>query len=155
MKRAQTPSRGTRSSKPRVSQEPRTITSTDLRTLSFRELKALYKEAGELLREGEGEDLNSEDVVVEYEVRLVTKDGEVYSNKGRSQLNAILNPRLLADAPRRFELDFHHNVFSPVYAAAFELFDAHNPTQNSTHLLTNGDTDDLPALPEPDPTNLY
>lgn len=157
MKRAQTSSKGTQSNKPRASREQRTITPTDLRTLSFRELKALYKEAGALLREGEGDDLNSDDVVVEYEVRIVTKSGEAYTNKGKSQLNAILNPRLLADAPRRFELDFHHNVFSPVYAAAFSLFDQHNPTQNSTRLLQNGDNDDLPALPgpEPDPTSIY
>ena len=90
------------------------------------------------------EDLSENDLAVSYDVRLVTKEGVIYTNKGTSKLNAILNPRLMADSPGRFEQEFHNNIFSPVYAAAFDLFDKHNPTDTSMKSLTYLEDDGLP-----------
>lgn len=130
------------------------ITRDVLANLSARELRRVHQLASEILQEDETDEMNDDDVALVYDVRLLTKNGTAFRNKGRVPLTSILNHRLLAEAPARLEMAFVHSIQSPVSAAAFDLFDKHNPTQNSTHLLENGYSDDLRGLPEPDPTNI-
>lgn len=67
-------------------------------------------------------------------------------------MNRITSSRLIVDAPRRFEAEFMHQVYEPVYADAMELFDNNSGQPNS---LTNikqsiGNYDineSLPGLP--------
>lgn len=132
------------------------ITKDVLLSLNARELRRVHQQVLEILREGETDDLNQDDMVLDYEVRILTKDGVAYVNKGKSPMNSILHQRLIPEAPGRFQTEFMHNVYSPVHAAAFELFDAHNPTQNSVHLLENDQSSEIPGLPGDDlyPTSL-
>lgn len=145
----------TRKKEPVPKQERSTITREDLLALNARELRRVHQLVTELVRDGETDDLNKDDVVLAYEVRLLTKDGVVYTNKGKSPLNSIMNSRLLPEAPGRLHTEFMHNVFSPVYAAALDLFDESNPTQKSIHLLEDEHDNDL-SLPGDDlyPTTL-
>lgn len=132
-----------KTSKSRSTNEQST-SSIDLTSLSLKELRRLKREIDSMLDPIDPEDLSENDLAVSYDVRLVTKEGVIYTNKGTSKLNAILNPRLMADSPGRFEQEFHNNIFSPVYAAAFDLFDKHNPTDTSMKSLSYLEDDGLP-----------
>lgn len=86
------------------------------------------------------------DVVLDYSITLRTSNGTVCENKGSSVLGSILHPRLLADAPRRFETTFMENVFTPVNAEAFDLFDGPaNFTGNSLEPINSHVTNFNPA----------
>lgn len=61
-----------------------------------------------ILNEAPNYNIKNNDIVIEYKIRIVTKDGVLSDNQGTSRLNSIINPRLLAEAPRRFESEFQH-----------------------------------------------
>lgn len=84
----------------------------------------------DLLLTKDAHNIGENDIVLEYNVRLRTKDGVISTNEGTHRMNAILHPRLLSDAPGRFETAFLQNVFSPVNADAYDLFDSSNSTNN-------------------------
>lgn len=67
--------------------------------------------------------LKDTDLIVEYEVKLIGKEGVIAVNEGVSRLNSIMNKRLIVEAPRRFESEFQHQVFEPIYAEAMTIFD--------------------------------
>lgn len=67
--------------------------------------------------------LKDSDLVMEYNVKLIGKDGVIAVNEGTSRLNSIMNKRLIVEAPRRFESEFQHQIFEPIYAEAMAIFD--------------------------------
>jgi hypothetical protein len=42
-----------------------------------------------------------------------------------------MNKRLIVEAPRRFEAEFQHQVFEPIYADAMSIFDESTLNGNS------------------------
>lgn len=46
--------------------------------------------------------------MLEYDIKIHTADGDVKRNKGVTRMNRITAPRLIVDAPRRFEAEFLH-----------------------------------------------
>lgn len=107
------------------------ISVTDL---SLQDLLALKKQVDAALTVDVPE-LGNSDVILEYTVRIRTKDGVVANNTGAVRMNALTSPRLLAEAPRRFETEFRQNVYAPVSAGLYDLLDKYNPTDESTTAL--------------------
>ena len=113
------------------------ISEIDLTQLTVTELAELKQRIAAILN-NYAVLANKHDVVLEYDVRLRTQQGVICENEGSVKLGSILHPRLIADAPRRFETAFLENVYTPVHAEAFELFD--NPVYtggNSLEPLSN------------------
>lgn len=50
--------------------------------------------------------LKDSDLVIEYDIKLVGKEGVIAVNEGSSRLNSIMNKRIIVEAPRRFESEF-------------------------------------------------
>jgi hypothetical protein len=98
------------------------ISEIDLTQLTVTELASLKARIDEQI-EACLFPVGKHDIVLDYSVKLRTQAGIVCENKGSAVLGSVLHPRLLADAPRRFESTFMENVFTPVNAEAFELFD--------------------------------
>lgn len=125
----------------------------DLTSLPVAALKKLQKQINNLLREAYIEELDPKDVVLEYDIKLHASNGRVYENKGVTKMNRITSPRLIVDAPRRFEAEFLHQVYEPVYADAMELFDQESGSNKSLLTLkqTIGKFDEqpIPGLPAP------
>lgn len=123
----------------------------DLSQLTISQLRSLKTEVDAMLAPDIPE-LGMRDVVLEYSVRLRTKDGVFCENTGSSRMNSLLNLRLLAEAPSRLEHEFMQQVYGPLKADAYELFDINNPTQHSldpisTHVGNKFDV--MPGLPVP------
>lgn len=106
-----------------------TISEIDLSKVPVSELVKL-KEQVDFLLTKDAHNIGDNDLVLEYTVKLRTKDGVVSDNEGVHRLNAILHPRLLSDAPSRFETAFMQNIFAPVNADAYDLFDSASNTNN-------------------------
>lgn len=100
-----------------------TISEIDLSQVPVAELCALRDKIDALLSR-DMQRIGDNDLVLDYAVKLITKDGVISRNEGVHRLNAILHPRLLSEAPGRFETAFIQNVFSPVNADAYDLFDS-------------------------------
>lgn len=111
-----------------------TSNSISVTDLSLQELLDLKKQVDAALTVDVPE-LGNTDVILEYAVRIRTKDGAVVNNTGSVRMNALMSPRLLAEAPRRFETEFRQNVYSPVNAGLYDLLDQYNPTDESTTAL--------------------
>lgn len=105
------------------------ISEIDLSQVPVATLADLKSQIDFLLTK-DAHNIGENDIVMEYSVRLRTKDGVISVNEGTHRLNAILHPRLLSEAPGRFETAFLQNVFSPVNADAYDLFDSSNNTNN-------------------------
>lgn len=106
-----------------------TISEIDLSQIPVAELVKL-KEKVDFLLSKDAHSIGDNDLVLEYTVKLRTKNGIVSDNEGVHRLNAILHPRLLSDAPSRFETAFMQNIFAPVNADAYDLFDSSTNTNN-------------------------
>lgn len=94
------------------------------------------------------------DIVLDYNLRLRTSEGIVTTHEGSAKLASVLHPRMLPDAPRRFEQEFMQNLYAPINAEAFDLFDNYNPTSNSlepifTHVPRLETSPGLPIPPIP------
>lgn len=116
------------------------ISEIDLSQVPVAELIEL-KDKIDLLLSRNSQRIGDNDLVLEYTVKLRTKDGIISNNEGVHRLNAILHPRLLSDAPSRFETEFIQNVFTPVNADAYDLFDTSSGSNNplsSIKSQTNG-----------------
>lgn len=92
------------------------------------------------------------DVVLEYSVNLYTKEGLQSTNDGVFRMNGILHPRVLVDAPSRFEQAFIQQVFTPVNTDFYDVIEGANTTDNSLKSLPNNGTDysAAPGLPTPE-----
>ena len=91
------------------------------------------------------------DIVLEYRIRLLTSSGVSSVNDGTIPMKSILHPRLLAEAPSRFENVFIQNVFTPVNADAYDLFENSNQTGNSlssikTHIASSAPGLQIPSV---------
>lgn len=128
------------------------ILQADLSSLSLDAVEELRNKAADALQDAACGRLGEHDVVLEYSVRLRTARGEVSSNYGVTRMNKVLSPRLLGDAPRRFESEFMQQVYEPVYADAIDLMDSasRNPRSLGSikQSIGNYDKDPLPGLPE-------
>lgn len=105
------------------------ISEIDLSQVPVADLIELKKKLDVLLSR-DSRDIGVNDLVLEYEVKLRTKDGVISSNVGTHRLNAILHQRLLSEAPSRFESAFMQNIFSPINADAYDLFDSSSASTN-------------------------
>ena len=108
---------------PKQKQPELTISEIDLSQIPVAELV-------NFLLSKDAHNIGDNDLVLEYTVKLRTKNGVVSDNEGVHRLNAILHPRLLSDAPSRFETAFMQNIFAPVNADAYDLFDSSTNTNN-------------------------
>lgn len=111
------------------------ICDIDLTQLPLQDLVALRQKIDDLLKSGE-RPLGVHDVVLEYDVKLRTAEGLVSENIGDVRLNSMMSPRLLGSAPARLETVFKQNVFDPINAAAYDLFDVFNPTSRNLESIT-------------------
>lgn len=122
-----------------ISQTPKQNASNtskiDLSSLTLRDLIALRDQVDAALADVYSLSLAQDDVLLEYNIKLKTKDGTVGSNNGNIQMNKLLHPRLLGDSPARFQQQFAQQVYAPVNAALFDLLDKHNPTENTIYAL--------------------
>ena len=114
---------------PKQKQPELTISEIDLSQVPVADLVKL-KEQVDFLLSKDAHNIGDNDLVLEYTVKLRTKNGVVSDNEGVHRLNAILHPRLLSDAPSRFETAFMQNIFAPVNADAYDLFDSSTNTNN-------------------------
>lgn len=114
---------------PRQNHLGSSISEIDLSQVPVVELVKL-KEKVDFLLTKDAHNIGDNDLLLEYVIRLRTKDGVMSRNEGAHRLNAILHPRLLSDAPSRFETAFMQNIFSPVNADAYDLFDSASNTNN-------------------------
>lgn len=105
------------------------ISEIDLSQVPVADLIELKKKLDVLLSR-DSRDIGANDLVLEYEVKLRTKDGVISNNAGTHRLNAILHQRLLSEAPSRFESAFMQNIFSPINADAYDLFDSSSTSSN-------------------------
>lgn len=83
------------------------------------------------LRKATSVNLKDTDLLIEYNIKLIGKEGIISSNEGSSRLNSITNKRLIVEAPRRFESEFQHQIFEPIYAEAMQVFDENSFNENS------------------------
>ena len=131
--------------------EAGTNLNIDLTSLPVTALKSLRSDIDELLRQSYIDDTDDNDIVLEYDIKIHTADGDVKRNKGVTRMNKITSPRLIVDAPRRFEAEFLHQVYEPVYADAMEIFDSKSGSNKSLLTIKQniGEYDDsaLPGLP--------
>lgn len=62
-----------------------------------------------------------------------------------------MNKRLIVEAPRRFEAEFQHQIFEPIYAEAMAIFDESNNNKPSLDNIKQQigayDTNSLQGLP--------
>lgn len=72
-----------------------------------------------------------QDVDLFYYIYMCSPDKNTVENKGHLSFSKILHPRLLAEAPMRFESQWHQQIFSPINAALYDVIDKHNTTGNS------------------------
>lgn len=120
---------------------------TDLSNLTLRDLIALRGQVDAALADIYSLSMTQDDVLLEYNIKLKTKDGTVSENIGNVQMNKLLHPRLLGDSPSRFQQQFAQQVYAPVNAALFDLLDKHNTTDNDIYALDHeyGPSAGLPA----------
>ena len=107
----------------------------DLSNLTLRDLIALRGQVDAALADIYSLSMTQDDVLLEYNIKLKTKDGTVSENIGNVQMNKLLHPRLLGDSPARFQQQFAQQVYAPVNAALFDLLDKHNTTDNDIYAL--------------------
>lgn len=107
------------------------ISEIDLTNLTVDALLDLKLKVEEQLRKANTINLKDTDLLIQYDVKLVSKEGVIAVNEGSSRMNSIMNRRLIVEAPRRFESEFQHQIFEPIYAEAIELFD-NNSFNNSS-----------------------
>jgi hypothetical protein len=114
-------------------------------------LLELKEKLDEQLRKVTSYRLKDNDLIIEYDVRLVGKEGVIAVNEGSSRLNSIMNKRLIVEAPRRFESEFQHQIFEPIYAEAMSIFDESSTSTNSLDNIKQQigayDTNSLQGLP--------
>lgn len=128
-----------------------TLLSGDLTSLPVAALEKLRNAASSALQDGACGRLGENDIVVEYDVRIRAGNGKAFSNSGLARMNRITAPRLLGDAPRRFETEFMQQVYEPVYADAMELFDTAAEGERSLSGMRQAigeyEKEPLPGLP--------
>lgn len=121
------------------------ISAIDLTMLPTRELVNLRRKIDDILLCVQPE-IGALDVVMDYDIVLRSADGVVGRNQGSVRMNHLLSQRLLGAAPSRLETEFKNNVFEPVNAMAYDLFDNNNPTARSLGLIrTAHPAGELPA----------
>lgn len=129
-----------------------TLLQGDLTSLSLDALDELRNKVVDALQDAACGRLGDQDLILEYSVRLRTAKGEVSVNNGLSRMNKVLSPRLIGDAPRRFETEFLQQVYEPVYADAIDLMDSvsRNPRSLGSikQAIGSYDKEPLPGLPE-------
>lgn len=127
------------------------ISEIDLTNQPVHVLLALKDKVESQLSKVNSFKLKDSDLVLEYQVKLRSKDGIIAVNEGSSRLNSIMNKRLIVEAPRRFEAEFQHQIFEPVYAEAMALFDESSLNENSLENIKQQigtyDTNSLQGLP--------
>jgi hypothetical protein len=58
--------------------------------------------------------LGPHDAALQYDLRIITRDGEVIRQQGMTNLSEMTNPSTLAKAVQNFNGIVHGNVFSPL-----------------------------------------
>jgi len=127
------------------------ISEIDLETMRLRDLIALRDRVDAVLREINTLDLNEDDVRVEYNIKIYTRDGDVMQNVGHIQLNKFTHPRNLADSPSTFEQAFTKQVKGPTMVDMYDILEKNNPTDHSLNALRQnlGDDSHYAVLPAP------
>ena len=123
----------------------------DLTSLPADALVKLRDQINDILRSGYQGTIGPDDIVLEYDVKLLTSEGDIYENVGSTKMNKVTSKRLIVDAPRRFEAEFMHQVYEPVYSDAMDLFDMRSGAGKSLTTIKQNigsyDTAPLPGLP--------
>lgn len=114
-----------------ASQAVSNICETDLRAIPMAELLNLKDRIDRILAEADFARMGQDDLLLEYDVKLLKKDGEGFRNSGSTRLNSILAKRLVAAAPGRLEEEFSNQVFGPVNAHLYDIIDERNPENGS------------------------
>lgn len=108
-----------------------TTSRIDLRSLRVEELLSLKESIEGILAEADTSRMRDTDLLLEYDIRIRTKDGVCCSNSGSSRLNGILGPRAISSAPGRLEAEFENQVFGPINSDLYDLIESHNPNEGS------------------------
>lgn len=121
----------------------------DLRGMDVASLLELKTELNNVLADIATHNIGPNDIVVDYCITLRTQEGVAAVNEGSVRMNAITNKRLLPEAPRRFETEIQHQVYSPIYAAALDIFEDTNDIGLSLESITQqaGSGRNIPVLP--------
>lgn len=82
------------------------ISEIDLTNQPVNVLLDLKEKLDKELRKVLSYNLKDSDLVIEYDIKLVGKEGVIAVNEGSSRLNSIMNKRIIVEAPRRFESEF-------------------------------------------------
>lgn len=82
------------------------ISEIDLTNQPVNVLLDLKEKLDKELRKVLSYKLKDSDLVIEYDIKLVGKEGVIAVNEGSSRLNSIMNKRIIVEAPRRFESEF-------------------------------------------------
>lgn len=132
-------------------QQELNISEIDLETMRLRDLIALRDRVDAVLREINTLDLNEDDVRVEYNIKIYTRDGDVMQNVGHIQLNKFTHPRNLADSPSTFEQAFTKQIKGPTMVDMYDILEKNNPTDHSLNALRQhiGDDSHYAVLPAP------
>lgn len=120
----------------------------DVSSLGFLDLIKLKKQIDTTLAEASLVNLDDEDIILEYNIRLRTTDGVVSENNGNIRMNKLLHPRLIATAPSRFEQEFSQQIYEPINAALYDLLEEKNTTKNSIYALKQTTiNNEIPGMP--------
>lgn len=58
--------------------------------------------------------LGEHDAAIQYDIRVISRDGEVIRQQGMANLSEMTNPVMLAKSVQNFNAILHGNVFSPL-----------------------------------------
>lgn len=129
-----------------------TGSNIDLTTMRQRDLVALARAVESELAERSMPDIGDLDAVLQFKLRLVTKDGEVSANEGTIKFAKLLHPRLIAESPGRVEHEFMQQVYGPISADLYDVLDESSPIKGQSIEELNQHINDggfsMPALPD-------
>ena len=115
------------------------ISEIDLTRLTAAQLAELRDRTNALLAQSV-QTVSDRDLLLDYSIKLYTKEGLASDVEGSFKLNGILHPRMLADAPGRFEQSFMQQIFKPINADLYDVLEGTNTTDNNLRALPNNST---------------
>lgn len=137
------------------SQKNSSISEIDLETMRLRDLIALRDRVDAALAEISTLELDKYDLRMEYDIKLVTPDGEVCRNTGNIKFSKFTHPRSMAESPSTFQQTFTQQVLAPVTVDMFDILEKNNNTDNNINALRQHIGDDSFVAELPIPVNTY
>lgn len=103
----------------------------DLEKSSLEDLLALKAKIDKEINNRINGETGPQDIDLFYYIYMCSPEKTYAENSGHIAFNKILHPRLLAEAPMRFESQWNQQIFSPINAELYDVIDKHNTTGNS------------------------